>query len=58
MTLRLFIDVLNIPLEISIYSLNGCNRHIRHAGCCLMFLITYEEREQLEPDDRPTTPQE
>lgn len=27
--------------------------HLWHAGCCIAFLITYEER-QLGKDDRPT----
>lgn len=27
--------------------------HLWHAGCCLMFLITYEERKNANLDDRP-----
>lgn len=28
--------------------------HLWHAGCCLAFLIAYEEREMKQWDDRPT----
>lgn len=32
--------------------------HLHHAACCLMFLITYEEREMSEFDDRPRAAKE
>lgn len=28
--------------------------HLAHAGCCLMFLLTYEARKMEKWDDRPT----
>lgn len=31
--------------------------HLSHAGCCLFFLLAYEQRQMKEFDDRPTRPQ-